>query len=138
MLNADRDLVHALVSAWNTHDVTQIAPFYAPEYEGTDLGEAAPQLGPAGVSQSFARYWHAFPDLTFATDEVIMQDGRAAVMWTARGTHLGPLMHIPATNRHIEVRGVSILTLQNGAITRAFHLWDQAGLLRSMALLPEL
>ncbi|WP_343424817.1 ester cyclase [Candidatus Amarolinea dominans] len=58
--------------------------------------------------------------------------------WTARGTHLGTLMNIPASGRHVTVRGVSTFTLQEGQITKADFIWDVAGLLRAIGLLPEL
>ena len=67
-----------------------------------------------------------------------MQGERAVLIWTAEGTHLGALMNIPASGRMVTVRGVATFTLQNGAISRATYIWDVAGLLRGIGLLPEL
>jgi hypothetical protein len=47
-------------------------------------------------------------------------------------------MHIPPTGRKIAVRGISVLTIENGKITRGLYVWDAAGLLRTTGLLPEL
>jgi hypothetical protein len=47
-------------------------------------------------------------------------------------------MHIPPTGRKIAVRGISVLTIENGKITRGLYVWDAAGLLRTIGLLPEL
>jgi predicted ester cyclase len=54
------------------------------------------------------------------------------------GTQRGAFMGIPATGRFVEVRGVSILTIENGLIARGTNIWDTAGLLRALHLLPEL
>ena len=59
-------------------------------------------------------------------------------MWTARGTRRGPLLNIPATGRQVEVRGVSVLTYRERKLFRALYLWDLAGLLRDIGLLPSL
>jgi len=131
-------LVRDLLEAWNAHDIERIETFYAPEYEGVDVGQAKPQRGPQGASWLMKRYLQAFPDLRFVNEDVVVQGDRAVLVWTAHGTHGGKLMHIPPTGRRISVRGISVLTIEDGKITRGFYVWDAAGLLRSIGLLPEL
>ncbi len=131
-------LVEDLLDAWNAHDIRRITTFYAPQYEGVDVGEAAPQRGQRAISQAVDRYLRAFPDLRFVGEDVVVQGDRAVVVWTAHGTHGGKLMHIPPTGRKIAVRGISVLTIENGKITRGLYVWDAAGLLRAIGLLPEL
>ena len=36
------------------------------------------------------------------------------------------------------MRGVSALTLRDGKVIRGLYIWDVAGLLRNIGLLPEL
>lgn len=133
-------LLEELLGAWNDHDADRVAAFYASGFEGIDVGEAAPQRGPDGVRASFARYLRAFPDLRLHGDEILVDGDRVALFWTARGTHLGVLMSIPATGRQVVVRGASLLTLDpgSGKIVRARYIWDVAGLLRHLGLLPDL
>ena len=131
-------LVEDLLDAWNVHDTGRITQFYAPEYEGVDVGEAEPQRGPQAISRSVDRYLRAFPDLRFVEEDVVVQGDRAVVVWTAHATHGGKLMHIPPTGRKIAVLGLSVLTIENGKITRGLYVWDAAGLLRTIGLLPEL
>ena len=131
-------LVRDLLEAWNAHDLERIKTFYAPEYEGVDVGQAEPQRGPQGVSRLVKRYLQAFPDLHFVEEDIVVQDNRAVLVWKAHGTHGGELMRIPPTGRDIVVRGTSVLTVENGKVTRGLYIWDVAGLLRSIGLLPEL
>jgi steroid delta-isomerase-like uncharacterized protein len=132
------DLVPALLAAWNDHDVERVAAFYAPDYYGVDIAEASPQKGPDGIRDSMTRYVGAFPDLHFSGIEIVIQDSRVAVRWTAHGTHQGALMNIPPSGRKISVYGTSFLTLGDGKIKQGMCVWDVAGLLRSIGLLPEL
>jgi len=132
------DLVSELVAAWNAHDPARAAALYAPDYAGLDIGEAGAQHGPRAIEAALARYVGAFPDLHVAAHEVVIQGDRAAVAWTARGTHRGALLHIPPSGRVVTVRGMSLLTVERHRIARALSIWDVAGLLRAIGLLPEL
>lgn len=131
-------LVSELVEAWNSHDTGRVQDFYAPEYEGTDVGRAEPYRGPQGAARHMTSYLGAFPDLRFTQDETIVQDNSVALFWTAYGTHEGRLMNIPPTHRSIAVRGASLLTVEDEKVTRGLYIWDVAGLLRSIGLLPDL
>ncbi len=131
-------LVRELLEAWNAHDIERIKTFYAPEYEGVDVGQAERQRGPQSVPRNVERYLRAFPDLHFVEEDIVAQDGRAVLVWKAYGTHEGRLMNIPPTGRNVAVRGTSVLTVEDGKIVRGLYIWDVAGLLRGIGLLPEL
>jgi steroid delta-isomerase-like uncharacterized protein len=131
-------LVTDLFDAWNSQDVDRVIALYAPDYEGTDIGQANPPLSREGERERVTRYLNAFPDLRFTLENVLVDNNQAAVMWTARGTHQGSLMNIPATGHTVTVRGMSMLVIHEGEIKRAFYVWDLAGLLREIGLLPEL
>ena len=130
--------VRDLVEAWNAHDIERITTFYAPEYEGVDVGQAEPQHGAQSVSQNVERYLRAFPDLRFVEEDIVVQDNRAVLVWRAYGTHKGKIMNIPPTGRNVAVRGTSVLGVENTKVARGLYIWDVAGLLRSIGLLPEL
>jgi steroid delta-isomerase-like uncharacterized protein len=131
-------LVTQLLEAWNAHDVDRVADLHTPDYKGEDVGQARPRHGREGVRQAMVRYLRAFPDLHFTQEATIVEDDQVALFWTARGTHRGKLMNIPPTCRPVQVRGVSLLTLQDGKIRHGLIIWDVAGLLRAIGLLPEL
>lgn len=126
-----------LVAAWNAHDLECALSFYAPDYEGVDVDDRIPHQGHAGVRRMLQRYWGAFPDLQFVGEETIAQGNRIVMFWRACGTHRGPILHIPATGRTVNTRGVSLLTIEAGKVKRGRYLWDVAGMLRDLGLLPE-
>ncbi len=138
MAKRARGLVIALGEAWNAHDPERVVGFYAADYEGMDVGERGLQRGQEGALRSFERYWKAFPDVRIRLDEMVVQDNRIALVWTASGTHGGSLMSIPSTGRRVAIRGTSLLRLAGNQVQHALHVWDVAGLLRAMQLLPDL
>lgn len=132
------DLIGQLLTAWNTHNADNVAACYADDYEGEDVAEAQRQHGAADMRASAARYLRAFPDIEFTPSEIIADGNRLVMVWFARGTHAGPILDIPPSGRSINVRGVSVLTTRDGKIVRALYIWDLAGLLRNVSLLPDL
>ena len=133
-----RLMVHGVLDAWNAHDAESLVEFFAPDYVGIDVAQAAPVYGLEGVYGSFQRYLNAFPDVHFTPDQIVIEGDQVTMAWTASGTHQGKFMHIPPTGRFVTVKGVSILTFSGNKIVRGQYIWDVAGLLRALGLLPEL
>jgi steroid delta-isomerase-like uncharacterized protein len=124
--------------AWNSHDLENVLRIYSPEYIGDDVGQASLLRGHADLRAMLNTYWKAFPDLRVACTDCIMQDSRLVAVWVAEGTHQGTIMNIPPTGHRVEVRGMSVLDVKDGLIVRGQSIWDLAGMLRHMGLLPKL
>jgi steroid delta-isomerase-like uncharacterized protein len=134
-----QQVARSVIDAWNAHDLDGVVALYAADFEETDVALAEPQRGPEAIRRTMRRYLLAFPDLTITADDVIIQDDCVALAWTLSGHHRGLLLNIPATGRLVQVRGVSIMNIDaTGHITRLQRIWDLAGLLRAIGLLPEL
>ena len=133
-----RQIVNDVIAAWNAHDSAGAARYCAAEYEGVNIGEAEPRHGPEGMRRGLEMFYAAFPDLHFAVREVLIEDERAVVVWAATGTHQGRLMRIPPTGWPVLVRGMSLFETRDDKLVRGLHVWDMAGLLRNLRLLPEL
>ena len=130
--------VDSLFAAWNAHDLTGVLNHYAADYEELDVARTTPVRGHAEVHRLMAYYLRAFPDLAITLDDCLVDGDRMALYWTWQGTQRGTFMHIPATGHTVRVRGTSLVTLEEGKIRRALRIWDLAGLLRDLKLLPEL
>lgn len=132
------DTFHNLICAWNEHDLDRLEMLYATNYEGKDVGFAQTYYGLAGIRQMAQHYYSAFPDLSFTSTETIVDGNRAALSWISCGTHRGKIMNIPPTGHAIKVSGITTVSLKNGLVIRSSVLWDVAGLLRDIGLLPDL
>lgn len=124
--------------AWNSHVMESVLSFYSPDYVGSDVGQPAPQRGHQGLRHMLQTYWKAFPDLQFMVTDRLIENSRLAIVWVAEGTHQGPIMNIPATGRKVQVRGMSVIKVENGLVVSGQYVWDLAGMLRHLGLLPEL
>jgi steroid delta-isomerase-like uncharacterized protein len=88
--------------------------------------------GRDGVKQFFATFRDAFPDVTVAIDELVVDGDRVAVATTFTGTHEGELMGMPATGRKVAVTGIDIVRIEGGRIVEHRGLTDVAGLMRQL------
>ncbi len=130
--------VDELFAAWNTHDVAGVLNHYTADYEELDVARVAPVRGHTEVGRLMAYYLRAFPDLSVTLDDCIRDGERMALYWTWQGTQRGTFMHIPPNGLRVFVRGTTLVALHDEKIRRALRIWDLAGLLRDLKLLPEL
>ena len=124
--------------AWNSRDIEKVLSFYSPQYIADDVSQASLLRGHAGLRRMLETYWRAFPDLEFAVTDMVIEGSRVVTAWVAAGTHQGTIMNIPPTGHRVQVKGISILDVEDGLIVRGQYIWDLAGMLRHMGLLPEL
>jgi steroid delta-isomerase-like uncharacterized protein len=133
-----KTLVTELMAAWNAHDPDKVESFYTSDCEEIDVAAREPFRGSAMIRKLMKYYLRGFPDVVVSMDELICNGDQAALVWTFRGTHQGRFMNIPPTGRRVEVRGTTTFTVCEGRIHRVLRIWDLAGLLRGIGLLPEL
>ena len=137
MSNSLEQLAHDVIDAWNAHDARRVAAFFAENYVGEDVGVTGQLRGPRDVRRLVMFNTLGIPDFRFELDDVITQGDRMVLVWTMLGTHMGSVMNIPATGQTFAARGVSVLTVREGLITRSLRIWDVAGMFRQFGLLPD-
>jgi predicted ester cyclase len=80
----------------------------------------------------------ALPDLTATAEEVIAEEHyRAAVRVTLTGTHRGPLLGIPPTERRVSLVLHEFHQLVDGRIAVTRHMEDWLGLFVQIGAFPE-
>lgn len=124
--------------ACNSHDIERVLGFCSPDYIGSDVGQSTLLRGHEDLRTMLSTYWRAFPDLQLVVTNTVVQDPSVAIVWVAEGTHQGPIMNIPPTGRKVGVRGVSVIEVEDGLVVHGETIWDLAGMLRHLGLLPEL
>ena len=126
------DMVERWLQWWHTGDVAIADAIYADGYERHSTDSDASGLD--ALKGLVAMYRKAFPDLRFHPDDMVSQDDRVAVRWTATGTHRGELSGLPATGRSLQLPGCDILRVREDRIVESWSFYDRAALL---ALLRE-
>jgi steroid delta-isomerase-like uncharacterized protein len=96
-----------------------------------DLGS-----GVEGLEQMVSFYRQAFPDFEVALEDQIAAEDKVVERWTGHGTHQGTLMGISPTGRTITASGISIHRLSGGKIVETWTIFDTAGMLRQLGVIP--
>lgn len=122
---------------WNQGNLLVADEIIAPTYAVHDSGTPGRTGGIEGEKQAVRMYRAVFPDLQFTIEDMVGEGDRVAVAYTARGTHQGELMGVPATDRQVVVTLISILRIGNGKITEQRINWDTLGMLRQLGIVPS-
>lgn len=138
MAENNQQFAAQLVEAWNSHDLDRVAAWYCLDCRVLDVAIAQPLAGREAVRRMFEAYYQAFPDLHLTLTDVIADNDQVAMFWIAHGTHQGSIMNIPASGRAISAKGVNHLKLREGLVCETTTIWDVAGMLRGIGLLPDL
>jgi len=78
------------------------------------------------------------PDLQVTLENIVADEGRAVMQWRGAGTFTGePFNGIEPTGRHIELRFIELLEVEDGLVVRNTVYYDGASLARQIGMLPE-
>jgi len=134
----EKTIGQQIIDAWNSRSDEIILPFYSLDYVVEDITAGRVREGWEGMRQWTRSVFTAFPNLHYTLLNEVEKDGKLVLHWLSKGNHQGPLMKIPATGKNVFIHGMSILQLENGKITHGIVMWDLAGVLRQIGLLPQI
>jgi steroid delta-isomerase-like uncharacterized protein len=141
MGEAKKMMEQVMAAIFQRRDMKAASNLYASDAVAMtpDQGEIK---GAEEITAYIQSYIDAFPDAKHESIGVY-EDGNVAVdegMFS--GTNTGEIQNptgenIPATGRSVSLRGVDIITVENGTITRHNIYFDQMGFLAQLGLIPE-
>jgi steroid delta-isomerase-like uncharacterized protein len=78
----------------------------------------------------------AFPDMNWKVEEQIAEGEKVLTRFEWTGTHRGPFMGIPATNRPVKVWGMVVDRFESGKIKDTRIIMDTMGMMMQLGVLP--
>jgi steroid delta-isomerase-like uncharacterized protein len=122
--------------AWSTQDVERLISLCTDDCVYEDVPFAWVNHGKDELRAFGQQVFNAFPDFRIELASHFAAADSAMLEWTMSGTHQGDLPGMPATGRAFSVRGVTVLALDDGRISRNSDYWDMATLLTQLGLMP--
>ncbi len=128
----DKNVIEQLFDAWNSRDADKVAASFSEDGVYEDVAAGHISRGRAEV-----RKWAegAFADIENFKIEVVsssFHNGGGVVEWVWSGTDKGLLK----TGKNFSVRGVSIIEVRRGKISRYKEFYDFSTVMRQLGLLP--
>ena len=128
----DSALAEKFIAAWNSHSPEKMLPLFTDDifYEDVAFGEVS--HGMAELRKFFVDEFEGVPDLQLKLEHAYIQGGHGTIEWTFSGTDKG----VYKTGKKFSVRGVSVIEVRGGKISRSLDYYDSAALMRQVGLLP--
>ncbi len=121
LANRDAD---AMAGHWSAEGVDDIVP----------LG---PLRGHEEMKTFFRGLFAAVPDLETTVTRVVAAEQEAAVEWRMTGTFSGaPFQGVDPTGKPLDMRGVDLLEIEDGAIVAITAYYDGMSFARQIGLMP--
>ena len=127
-----------LEEAFNSGNLDVVDELVAPEFVNHDAALPEPVVGVEATKASIRGYRDAFPDLRMTIELQVAEGDYVTTRWSARGTHQGDLMGMPATGKQATVTGTTVDQIVDGRIVESWTNWDTLGLLQQLGVVPSL
>ena len=98
------------------------APDFVDRHPDAILGRPS---GREGIRHDVQRVRGMFPDFSMKTEEIICEDDRAGLFWSATASQA-------ATGKQITMSGMQIFRLRDGQIVERWSVFDRAGVMRQL------
>ena len=128
-------VIRKLYETWSQDDLTSLDSLIAEQYTVfSDPGDAweGQILDRDTYRRRLLHSRKAFPDLVFEIIQLIHENDRVAVIWKARGTHLGDLRGIPATGKRLSFSGQTFYLIENGKAAGHWQIVDRLGFMEQL------
>ena len=94
------------------------------------------QPGRESLKQTVLRMAGGLSDVAFEVEDVIGEGDRVAVRLTARATHKGDFMGMPAAGKSHEIAEIHIFRLEDALIAEHWHVADMLGMMKQLGATP--
>jgi len=122
-----------LYDAYNRHDPVLVAQLYAANGTHEDIAQGRPKTGPDQIAAGLGKFFGWFPDAVWEPQsEILGADGREAVTYLLTATLQTQMGPVAPRGQKISLRGVHVLELCNGLISRSEDYWDAASFQRQL------
>ncbi len=111
---------------WNKGRAEAIDEMFAEDGVAHGLSDASgqPLRGTAGFHLFQRSFREAFPDIEVVVEDVIAEGDKVAALCSVQATHQGDTLGFAATNRPVEIGGMTFLRVRDGKIVEAWNNFD--------------
>ena len=86
------------------------------------------------VKMGFNSMTNAFPDIHIQVEDILGEGDQVVTNWTMTATHSGVYLNVPATHKKISIKGIDIVTIEDGKIVALVRQSDNLGLLKQLGV----
>lgn len=96
-----------------------------------------PLRGASGFKPFFRNFRDAFPDIEVIVEDAIAEGDKVAARCRVRATHAGEGLGFAATQRPMEITGMTFARVRDGKIVEAWNNFDFMGMFQQLGTLQK-
>lgn len=129
-------IAESFISTLNRQNYDQFTDLFSENATYEEVCSGRFYTGKTEIKNYIVGTINGIPDTKFELISVTADEKHAAVEWIWVGTNsVGwPQMNIPATNKSIKLKGISIMKIENGKITANRDYWDWNSFMKELGL----
>lgn len=108
------------------------------DYHGPPSLSPRAVTGSEDIKEYVQVYGTAFPDLTYAVEDVSEGEDELRVRWSATGTHESDLFGMEPTGETFTVSGINTFAIEDGRITEIHAQWDTLKMVQELGVVPPI
>lgn len=122
---------------WNKGREEAIDEMFAEDGIAHGLADESgePLRGPTGFKPFFRNFRTAFPDIEVVVEDTITEGEKVAARCTVRGKHQSDSLGFAATQRPMEITGMTIVRVRDGKIIEAWNNFDFMSMFKQLGAL---
>jgi steroid delta-isomerase-like uncharacterized protein len=126
LIQKNESIAKSFIEYLNSHDVDKFTSLFAENGVYQEVASGRSYTTRQKIAAYIGSTISGIPDTKFETVNILATNSLAVVEWIWEGTNSVGWddMGIPATNKYFELRGISIMVIENGLITRNSDYWD--------------
>lgn len=127
MSDEGKALVHRwFEEVWNKGRAEAIDEMFAEDGIAHGLSDemGAPLRGPEHFKAFHQNFRAALPDIEVIVEDTVAEGDKVAARCTVRATHQGEGLGVAATNKPVEITGMSIVRIKDGKIVEGWNNFD--------------
>jgi steroid delta-isomerase-like uncharacterized protein len=119
-------IAQSFIKYWDEGDIENLISLFSDSCLYEEVATGRKYSNKDGISGYAESTLSGVPDSKFKIITIVSNEKMSVVEWIWKGTNsVGwPSMGIPATNKYFEVRGVSVMIIEDNLIMRNSDYWD--------------
>ena len=122
---------------WNKGREEAIDEMFAEDGVAYGLADetGAPLRGASGFKPFFRNFRGAFPNIEVIVEDTVAEGDKVAARCTVRATHAGDNLGFAATQKPMDITGITIVRVRDGQIVEAWNNFDFMGMHQQLGTL---
>jgi steroid delta-isomerase-like uncharacterized protein len=133
----NKAVVRRIYEEWNKQNWAGALELVAPDYVYHGPGVFG-DMDLAARKQFLPALFTAFPDVHYTVEDLIAEGDKVVSRFTARATHQGEFMGVPATGKVVTWTGIYISRFAGGKCVEDWFIGDMLVLFQQLGAIPRI